>query len=72
MFRPALRRALCGVDGGRAAGSGGARRVYGRAVGPYMTLPIFCCNKRGRGDNILRNIVGNKDKSWLGGGGITQ
>jgi len=29
-------------------------------------LPIFYCNKGGRGENILRNIVGNKGR--LGGG----
>jgi len=37
-----------------------------RFVGPYKILPIFYCNKGGRGGNILRNILGNK--GGLGGG----
>jgi len=39
------------------------------ALGPYKILPIFYCNKGGRGKNILRNIVGNK--GGLGGGYCT-
>ena len=36
------------------------------ALGPHKILPIFLlCNKGGRGENILRNIVGNK--GGLGG-----
>jgi len=38
-------------------------------LGPYKILPIFYCNKGSRGENILRNIVGNK--GCLGGGGYT-
>jgi len=34
--------------------------------GPMLILPIFYCNKGSRGENILRNIVGNK--GGLGGG----
>jgi len=40
-----------------------------RVLGPYKILPIFYCNKRGRGENILRNIVGNK--GGLGGRNCT-
>jgi len=36
----------------------------GTRLGLYKILPIFYCNnnkdKGGRGENILRNIVGNK------------
>jgi len=46
------------------------------SIGPWPSLtltpdilPIFYCNKGGRGENILRNIVGNK--GWLGGGYYT-
>jgi len=35
----------------------------------YKILAIFYCNKGGRGENILRNIVGNK--GGLGGGYCT-
>jgi len=38
-------------------------------LGPYKILPIFYCNKGGRGENILRNIVGKK--GGLGGGHCT-
>ena len=39
-------------------------------LGPYkIYMPIFYCNKGGRGGNILRNIVGNK--GGLGGGYCT-
>ena len=31
-----------------------------KRIGPYKILPIFYCNEGGRGENILRNIVGNK------------
>ena len=38
--------------------------------GPYKILPIFYyCNKGGRGENILRNILGHK--GGLGGGYCT-
>jgi len=49
--------------------------LYGVAFGPYkiLPLPIFYCNnlqfKGGRGENTLRNIVGNK--KGLGGGYCT-
>jgi len=33
---------------------------------PYKILSIFYCNKRGRGGNILRNIVGNKGRQGAG------
>jgi len=41
------------------------------ALGPYKIQDIaniFYCNKGGRGENILRNIVGDKNKGGLGGG----
>jgi len=41
----------------------------GSPLGPYKILPIFYCNKGDRGENILRNIVGNK--GGLGGGYCT-
>jgi len=48
---------ICGIPGG----AGG--------LGFYKILPIFYCNKGGRGGIILRNIVGNK--GGLGGGYCT-
>jgi len=55
--------------GGRWAVGRRLRRPLGSRLGPYKILPIFYCNKGGRGENLLRNIVGNK--GGLGGGYCT-
>jgi len=60
----AQRRVVCLLHALYAQGRGKGR------FGPYKILPIlFYCNKGGRRENLLRNIVGNK--GGLGGGYCT-
>jgi len=63
---PMIIRLWCCACACACAGRHSLAAPRGPQLGPYKILPIFYCNKGGRGENILRNIVGNK--GGLGGG----